>query len=68
MPGKQPNKPRAEVQRVKLTARVTLPARDAVTEIQQRHLRKTGTHLPVWQILDAAIIAYARRQKIPVEE
>ena len=67
MPGKQrQKKPETEVQRVRLTARVTLVAYDAITEIQRRHRRKTGKALRLWQVLDAAIIAYAKRQRIKV--
>ncbi len=64
----QPNKPETEPQRIKLTARLTLPAYDAVTEIQRHYRRKTGRALPLWKVLDAAIIAYAKQQGIKVGE
>ena len=69
MPG-QPHheKPEAEVPRVKLTARVTLDAYDAITEIQRRHRRKTGRALRLWEVLDAAIVAYAKRRGIKAGE
>ena len=69
MPG-QPSheKPETEVPRVKLTARVTLDAYDAITEIQRRYRRKTGRALRLWEVLDAAITAYAKRQGIKVGE
>ena len=54
--------------RVRLTARVTLAAYDAITEIQRRHRRETGKALRLWQVLDAAIITYARRQGIHKEQ
>ena len=57
-----------KVPRVKLTARVTLAAYDAITEIQRRHRRRTGKALRLWKVLDAAIIAYAQRQDIRVGE
>jgi len=56
------------VPRVKLTARVTLDAYDAITEIQRRHRRETGRALRLWEVLDAAIVAYAKRQGIKVGE
>ena len=54
--------------RVRLTARVTLDAYDAITEIQRRHRRKTARALRLWEVVDAAIIAYAKRQGIRVGE
>ena len=69
MPGKQrEKKPAAKVARVKLTARVTLNAYDAITELQRRHRRKTGRALRLWKVLNAAIIAYAKRQGVKVGE
>jgi len=56
------------VARVKLTARVTLDAYDAITELQRRHRRRTGRALRLWEVLDAAIVAYAKRQGIEVGE
>ena len=58
--------PETEPQRIKLTARLTLSAYDAIAEIQHRHRRKTGRALPLWKVLDAAIIAYAEKQGIKV--
>ena len=69
MPGKQREKqPGAKVARVRLTARVTLAAYDAITEIQRRHRRRTGRALRLWEVLDAAIIAYAQGRGIEVGE
>ena len=50
----------AELPRIKLTARLTLPAYEALVEIQRRHRSRTGRALPLWKILDAAVIAYAQ--------
>ena len=55
-------------QRIKLTARLSLSAYDAITEIQRRYRRQTGRALPLWQVLDAAIIAYAKTQGTGVGE
>jgi hypothetical protein len=64
MPGKQQGKkPEAKVARVKFTARVTLDAYDAITELQRRHRRRTGRALRLWEVLGAAIVAYAKRQR-----
>ena len=69
MPNKgRQKKSETEVPRVRLTARVTLAAYDAIAEMQRRHRRKTGRVLRLWEVLDAAIIAYARRQGIQVGE
>jgi hypothetical protein len=58
----------AEPQRIKFTARLTLTAYDAIAEIQRRYRNKTGRVLPLWKVLDAAIIAYARGQGIKVND
>ena len=68
MAGKQKNKSEAEPQRIKLTARLTLTAYDAIVEIQRRYRRKTGRAIPLWKILDAAIVAYAKKLGITVGE
>ena len=60
MVDKQQKRPETELQRIKLTARLTLPAYDAITEIQRHYRRRTGKALPLWKVLDAAIIAYAK--------
>ena len=66
-------KPRREnaqgrTQRVRLTAQVTLAAYDAISEIQRRHRHETGKALRLWEILDAAIRTYAKKQGIAVGE
>ncbi len=61
-------KHQAEPQRIKLTARLSLPAYDAIAEIQRRHRRQTGRALPLWQVLDAAITSYAKTQGLGVGE
>ena len=67
--GKQRQKrPETKVPRVKLTARVTLAAYDAIIEMQRRHRRKTGRALRLWEVFDAAIIAHAKGQGIEVGE
>ena len=64
----QQKRPETKVERVKLTARVTLDAYDAIIEIQRRHRRQTGRALRLWEILDAAIIAYAKSRGVEVGE
>jgi hypothetical protein len=46
--------------RVALTARLSFQAYDAITELQHQHRISTGRYLPLWNLLDAAIVAYAR--------
>ena len=53
-------------QRIALTARLSLDAYDAITEIQRQYRRRTGRHICLWEILDAAIIAYAKEQDIDI--
>ncbi len=62
----QRKRPETEPQRIKLTVRLTLPSYDAIAEIQRHYRRRTGRALPLWKILDAAIIAYAKELGISV--
>ncbi len=55
-------------QRIRLTAHLTIPAYDVLSEIQRRHRRETGRALPLWQIIDAAVINYAKREGIRTDE
>ena len=64
----QQKEPETKVARVRLTARVTLAAYDAITEIQRRHRGETGRALRLWKVLDTAIITYAKRQGIKAGE
>lgn len=65
---RQQKRPEAKELRVKLTARVTIAAYDAITELQRRYRRKTGRALRLWEIVDAAVIAYAKEQGIGIRE
>ena len=60
--------PEAVPERIKFTARLTLDAYDAIAEIQKRYRGRTGKALPLWKVLDAAIIAYARAQGISTDD
>ena len=64
----QQKEPEAKVARVRLTARVSPAAYDAIVEIQRRHRRKSGKALRLWEVLDTAIITYAKRQGIKAGE
>ncbi len=64
MANRQNTQPDSEPQRIKLTARLSLQAYDAVSELQRQHRRQTGKALPLWRVLDAAIIAYAQAHGI----
>ncbi len=69
MPDSRANKKHdKKVHRVKLTARVTLVAYDAITDIQRQHRRTKGGFIPLWKVVDAAIRAYAKRQGVTVGE
>ncbi len=66
MADEQKNKPEPRLQRVAFTARLSLAAYDAITDIQRRHRAQTGRALPIWKVIDAAIRAYAQQQEIEV--
>jgi len=69
MPNKrQRKKTKRGVERVKLTARVTLEAYNAITEMQRRYRARTGKALRIWEVIDAATIAYVKQQGIRVGE
>jgi hypothetical protein len=55
---------RRNLGRVKLNARVTQAAYNVITEIQRRHRIQTGRALRLWEVVDAAILDYAKRQGI----
>ena len=59
MPDIWNNTTEPKVERVKLTARVSVEAYDLISELQRKHRGETGRALPLWKIVDAAIRAYA---------
>ena len=65
---KRPENQQTKLQRIALTARLSLNAYDAITEIQRQYRRKSGRHKCLWEILDAAIIAYAKEQGMEFEK
>jgi hypothetical protein len=65
---RQQKKPKVSGTRVRLTARITLAAYDAIAEMQRRHRRETGRALRLWEVLNTAIIDYAKQQGIEVRE
>ena len=56
------------VTRVRMTARITVAAYDAIAQMQRRHRRETGRALRLWQVVDAAVVAYAKEEGIEVGE
>jgi len=68
MSDKTPENLKTNLLRIALTARFSLNAYDAIIEIQRRYRRSTGRHKPLWKVLDAAIIAYAKQQGINIGE
>ena len=54
--------------RVRLTTRVTLAAYDAITEMQRRHRAGTGKALRLWEVLSDAVVDYAERKGIRVDD
>ena len=63
MANQQNSQPASQPQRVALTARLSLDAYDAIVDIQRQYRIQTGRALPIWKIMDAAILAYAHQQK-----
>ena len=59
-------KPSADPQtpRVRISARITTQAHDAIIELQRRHRRTTGKALRLWEVLDAAVLDYAKEKGI----
>ena len=68
MPDKQKRVPEMGQKRVALTARLSLEAYHAITDLQRQHRIKTGRSLPIWKVIDTAVRAYAKRQGIKVGE
>lgn len=52
----------SEPKRIRLTVQLTIDAYNAISNIQRDHRAKTGKALPAWQVIDKAIVAYAKRQ------
>ena len=65
---KQKNRIEAGPQRVRLTVHVSVSAYDVLSEAQRRHRREHGKALPLWRIINAAIIDYAKRERIKIGE
>ena len=68
MPGEKPKKTEPNLKRIALTARLSLNAYDALTEIQRRYRRRTGRYKCLWEVLDEAVIAHAKQQGIDIGE
>ena len=60
------NKIHPQDSRVRLSARITPIAYDAIIELQCRHRKKTDKALRLWEILDAAVITYAKANGIKI--
>ena len=58
---KKENKADKAPKRIRMTVHLSLSAYDVLTELQRQHRLKTGKALPIRQIIDAAIINYAKR-------
>ena len=68
MSAKKSEDKKTNPKRIALTARLSLDAYDAITEIQRQYRRRTGKQKFLWEILSAAIIAYAKQQGIDTWE
>jgi hypothetical protein len=64
----RPEDQQTKLQRIALTARLSLDAYDAITEIQRQYRRRTGRHKCLWEVLDEAVIAHAKQQGIDIGE
>jgi len=61
-------KAETEPKKVRFTANLSLAAYDAIIEIQRLYRTKTGRALPLWKVLDAAIISYAKQQNVKIRD
>lgn len=70
MPTPKPTnkEPENRVQTVRLTISLSLIAYDAIIELQRLYRKETGRALPLWKILDAAVISYAKRQGLKIRQ
>ena len=57
-----------QASRVRVTARITANAYDAIIELQRRHRRKTNKALRLWEILDAAVLIYAKENGLSAKK
>lgn len=64
MPDRKDTNTLSKSNRVALTVRLSIQAYDAITELQRKYRKKTGKYLPLWKLLDSAIVAYARQKGI----
>jgi hypothetical protein len=67
MPDK-PKNAQSQVQRIKVTAFITLQAYHAINQLQLRHKARQGRSLPLWQVLDTAVKAYAKKEGITAKQ
>lgn len=65
---RQKREEEAKPQRVRLTVFLSLAAYDAISELQRRERTRTGRALPIWKAIDQAVIAYARKLGIRVDD
>jgi hypothetical protein len=64
MPNKKEKTATTQVERVKVTAVISLKAYETISEVQRVYRRQTGRALPLWRIVDIAILAYAKKQGV----
>ena len=50
--------------RVRLTARISSAAYDAIIECQRQHRKQTGKVLRLWKVIDSAVLTYAKTNGI----
>ena len=64
MPDRKDTNTLSKSNRVALTVRLSLQAYDVITELQRKYRKKTGKYLPLWKLLDSALVDYARQKGI----
>ena len=52
--------------RMALTVRLTLDAYDAIVQLQRIHRVEKGRALPMWKVIDLAVIEYAKAKGIKI--
>ena len=64
----QSNKEASKSDRVRMTVQLSAEAYQAISEIQRKYRVRTKRAKPTWQIIDAAVKAYAKQRGIKIHE
>ena len=68
MPKQQSNREVSKPDRVRMTVQLSAEAYHAVAEMQRKYRVRTKRAKPTWQIIDAAVKAYAKQRGIKIRD